>query len=98
MGLSFYVLIITILLCVFIYVAYKWLLLVPNIKIDIPNNQKVDIKKSFYNKLMVLVLLLQLIFIVMYIGMILVKIPLWLADTFLDSSRSLRNYYQPRIC
>ena len=36
--------------------------------------------KSFYNRLMALVLLLQLAFIAAYISLLLVKIPIWIAD------------------
>lgn len=36
--------------------------------------------KSFYNRLMVLVLLLQIAFIVTYISLLLVKMPIWIAD------------------
>ena len=36
--------------------------------------------KSFYSKLMLLVLLLQVAFIAAYISLLLVKMPIWIAD------------------
>lgn len=38
--------------------------------------------KSFYSKLMLLVLLLQVVFIAAYISLLLVKMPIWIADIF----------------
>ena len=37
---------------------------------------------SFYSKLMLLVLLLQVAFIAAYISLLLVKMPIWIADIF----------------